>query len=1122
MAHVDGLAESAPWVSLNGIPGAKRVFQFPSPGEYLIRASAFFNGMASGQTVRIDVRECAEAATHARLSVDVSPYSPYLTNFRVLNAADFPGPSRRFLWDFGDGTTEETNVPYIEHSYLSSLDATTETLSFDAVLKIRRDGHEDIVTPKTVTMSNFYAETRVRGFVRPPVVANERMVRDGRALRGSFTISNLEPTPLTLRTRRLQRHFCDPDLDPVTIGEDPSAWRIGTFSTGEALTVASNGTTSQELVLDNTQFGSNVCAVTLLFEGSTGSGVAARVAVHFETPEPGLFTAQVNNPGLRNVLNYVASSGLVSDRDHLNERDLERLWQQDYIGEPPGIGDIDAGALQAGGTLGARCDPEQAPPEAGISCQATEDWTVTPPLIRNALKGDIFIVAGCGPIGQLFRVLLPRQTYTHEGIMTRNYYALSHTTVEPGRIIDSVGHGLRKNMDENILRYGWPGAVHASVNAAFNGRPEIDPDGKVWKVSGFRASGTQCQGDAALNPPIVIRPPPGADSSIRSQLHAAADFAAGVQSHYRFFAYTQANIAFGPDGNFDGGNYVGPTDGEIAQVSTSFIWHALKSVGVNLEGTNQLEDADVRRGAAAPPTDGGIVDGLYLYSESDRREGAMQIYSSTYNSVKAAQGGFGVFNVFTDQADDIASQFTNCFGSDQCGEDGAQSRDYESPGAGVAVSPDDFRFWDGPDTGGVFGDEELLIYRSADYRRIYRWAPSGGTGSVSGTVKFADGTPVQGATITVAGKDDGSSALGEFDIRAVPAGIFEVRAEKSVLRADHSQPCPPDGSDLCDHLIDVERITVAADADTSVEFVLEVERAIPPPTLKLHSRRVEFSGTAHLVDHEAVRANEVGDFALLGACEVSPLQRSATTAIPGTRMCVGGELVVEIIAHCDIRDDNETVDVTIETVMREGRNCGTNDVADRKAVGPIAACAAPAGCGGTVSIHLYNGERFGGDTADIQLAFRNVSGAQEITLPNVRPENMRRVTLSGDIEIEDDDVFDLESDRFVLGEECLVDPYHREDTVSWSRCVAGEVRLEIDIDCELMYDNVGVNADVHARLYEGVSCGSDDEDGNQNRSFVVAPCDGSCVPVTSDFKVENTDERGDWARVVLRMVNERR
>jgi hypothetical protein len=47
-----------------------------------------------------------------------------------------------------------------------------------------------------------------------------------------------------------------------------------------------------------------------------------------------------------------------------------------------------------------------------------------------------------------------------------------------------------------------------------------------------------------------------------------------------------------------------------------------------------------------------------------------------------------------DAADDVANQTPNCFVSDVCDEDAKDSTNWEDPGTGNTVSPDDMMFWD--------------------------------------------------------------------------------------------------------------------------------------------------------------------------------------------------------------------------------------------------------------------------------------------------------------------------------------------------------------------------------------------------------------------------------------------
>jgi hypothetical protein len=357
----------------------------------------------------------------------------------------------------------------------------------------------------------------------------------------------------------------------------------------------------------------------------------------------------ITNGAVRNFLNGIASGGLVADPNRITQDELAKLRSEGRINDMPPLEDQVDGVLDAADDLiGQPCNPDDVSQFPQLSCQATQDWEVTPPLIRNALKGDLIIVSSCETIGGLLRSVTPRQFYSHEAIFTRNYYAMAESTASEGRILSSVS-GIDGALDGNKLKFAWPGALRQSVTTAFGQKHVLDPEGKLQLLETFHPEAKRCAGDSIASPLLVIRPPTETPA-VRSALKSAADFAFTAETHYRFFGYTQANIAFDGTGNFDGGSYRDP-NGEPATVSTSFLWWSLRNRSVPLEGT-RLEPLlrgffqgtssdntdEAALGAELPPAGAqGQTDGLYLYTEAERQAGATFIYNQTYNSVARVQ-----------------------------------------------------------------------------------------------------------------------------------------------------------------------------------------------------------------------------------------------------------------------------------------------------------------------------------------------------------------------------------------------------------------------------------------------------------------------------------------------------
>jgi hypothetical protein len=1119
---------------IDGQRGSARHLQFRSPGTHLVRVSSYRGRAATGLTVKVDVQDCG-AQQFARVIAVGSMFVPYTVEFRVTNADELTGTNRQFVWDFGDGTPVVTTpYPFIRHSYADSLDASTNPLEFVASLRVTRNGQADLVTPKTVTMLNLYAFTKPSGFARPPVVVTQELQRIATKLSGKYKIRNLESSPIQFTSQTVIRHFCDPDLDPEVFPAETVAFAV-----------PAHGELERDVHFARADFGSNTCAISLELAGDGPGGLETPVSVHFETPEDGFFNVEVNDAPTLNLLNQIAADGLAGP-DRITDEDLDRLFAEGRIPFIPSLGDIDTGALQSFvNVIGQECDPEEIPPFPGIRCHPTPRWKLAPPLLRNALKGDLLLVASCGEIGGMLRKVDPRQIYSHEAIMTRNYYALAHTTADKDRILE---HANEVAIQTDVLQWSWPGAVNASIGEGFrDGKPIVDPEGVLRRITDFSASATVCEDDTEPNPALVVRPKPPAAAAVRQQLHAAADFARTYDTHYRWFAYTFGNIGFDPPDNFDGNDYRAPIDWALdfsASVSSVFIWHSLKASGIfHLEGLdlepNELAADSPRRVELGRSP--GIRDGLYHYDEAERREAGEYIYNRTRSAVlDKVEDMTGVPDWFPNplfSAESIAAQFTNCFAIDYCGPVPlGLLQAWRSPGEGDTASPDNFFNWDAPETGGVLGDTEPLLYRSGDYRRIHVWTPALGTGALAGEVELADGTKVEDARVTVAGRDTFSLSNGAFEpFEGLPAGQYELRAEKLIGGVN---------------MVGVEFPTVVAGMTVQQTLVLTPETAIAPPGITIFPRNVSIDGVLFVVDdEESPIENQSGDFGIHGDCEVSPLSNDVTVHVPATSIlsdgnsdelitssanaCVGDEVMIEVSARCRLRSDNQTVDVDVTAELFEGDSCPNGDEDGQSSASWVAlpdvqpAPGAPFDFFFEVTNEVtFGDDPFGSDQFDDSLAtvnldFTNEASTTPIVLPDVQPVHRRLVEISGTVDIIDSDWPDPEdTGSFPFFEQCIVDPFQRTQTILWDECV-DEVRVEITATCTLTPDHQSVNVDMKAELFEGTTCISNDIGGRVDHALFLLPEASAPLPemTVANFAEGANENGGSRADLNLTLTN---
>ena len=169
---------------------------------------------------------------------------------------------------------------------------------------------------------------------------------------------------------------------------------------------------------------------------------------------------------------------------------------------------------------------------------------------------------------------------------------------------------------------------------------------------------------------------------------------------------------------------------------SGFIWAATQAVRdpmIHLEGpekftrTVDLESTDTGFAVGAE-VDSQTLDGLYFYSEAERRNAAFALYKDYYDIANAKT--FWRFG--NDAPDDLASQICNTFASDWSGEnaDGDHAKDsdnWQNPGVGEAVSPANILLWDAPrmegdSLHGLYGYQEKLVYRPArlEWRQVSR------------------------------------------------------------------------------------------------------------------------------------------------------------------------------------------------------------------------------------------------------------------------------------------------------------------------------------------------------------------------------------------------------------------
>lgn len=859
-------------VTINGVTGNPQTLQFSELGPRFIHVAASLQGDIDTQQVSINIMKCTGEEIAPIIYARPNPFQADTIDFIVVDDGAIPATS--FTWAFGDGETSETSIPYVSHFYGDSLDSDSSSTSFEATVNISREGRSAVALQKTVTLWNMVYESKQQGFMQIRTITGERASDDGNSVIGSYTITNPEAEQIFVSTTEREYQHCDPNQPADTTTVDN--W-INLIAAGQELT--------GELTFNLSDIPADICGILYRLRGQTEGGLTADASLYFEIRQNPDTVQDVTNSELLDLLNWITEQGLVGDEDTVTYEDLYELSMSGVITDTAMLMAFDDSAAENESSantpfsaydddIGTICTPGDTPPRPGLSCQVTGEWTVIPPHIANAKKGDIILSSACGVIGDLLRNVDPPQRYSHTGIMVADRFWIRHSTASTKRYGDYGVGSTQAGSDgirPDILRYGWPGTITQSVYEAFEGGFIRDPESqKLYEIDGFNPDPIRCSGEVDLTYPLLIKPPPEWEQTIRPILHQVADAASQTNGHYRFGNYTDGTMPQNPALNAPPES--GWAAGTIATVCTTFIWNALQQVGVELEG-DRLEPEDIVQGAQV---DSLTADGLYFYTPTERLAAGHALWKRVYNLAYEEAGWLGEF--LTDAADDNANQVVNCFASDWCNLDAKDSTAWQSPGVGRSVSPDNMLFWDAPPVG-VYGYSEPAIYRGSRYDRIYRWIPSEGTGNVTGVVYFED-VPVHNALVTVAGLEQFTDTNGVFYFLAVPGGNYELEASKVI-----------------DGLFYEATEDVTIEADTTIEVDLTLET--PPNFYRL----VTFAGSLKIHDEETI-GGSTKTFEFYETLRLDPSNRDGNVVIEG---CVDDEVSARLEIQVQLQSDSTTV-----------------------------------------------------------------------------------------------------------------------------------------------------------------------------------------------------------------------
>lgn len=597
--------------------------------------------------------------------------------------------------------------------------------------------------------------------------------------------------------------------------------------------------------------------------------------------------------------------------------------------------------------LGQQCLLDEDPPSDDLFCKGTgrRGKVFVPARILNGKKGDVILLPGgpLGFIGGLLQHLTPAQQFSHCGIMSGNFYKLRHATASEDWLYDNlVGRTFLSPDDVGTdgfspesIKYIWPGTVDQTVDEAFHGSffKYTSADGrkeKVYPIHAFSQEPSFFLNTRQVVFPQVLKPDPllegdAAFTHLRPTLAEVAERAKAIRGHYRFFCYSNGAISIWDDTAHRAPDRGASwwASGTRPMVCSTLVHAAIQDVQdkkIRMEGRGAfVEPSDLEKSAPpntkAPDKDALIDpltrDGLYLYTEEERREAAKFVYKHVYDKAYEKAGALGMF--VADVPDDCANQVTNTFAFDYADrefddEDSKDSDKWKNPGIGRSVSPDDMKvFWDGPTAAtdrihGLYGTTQRMVFRDGlvEEREIGTWAVREKLGKLRVTVLRGE-TPVAGADVKAGGQVLVTNAQG-FVVLELPEGSYEVEAGVMIDNLFFEGKGPAQ----------------VKDRDT-VEISVHLN---DPPEFK---RIVVIGGHVRIKDEETIGKDEFFDSAFSptpGSIRLDPGHRHETATYVKK---FGGEIRVE--ATYDLTwNENLSVTVVCRVKLYEGTSEDTSDL----------------------------------------------------------------------------------------------------------------------------------------------------------------------------------------------------
>lgn len=532
---------------IEGVPGNVVALTYDKRGDYQVLFAASDGKAIDQQSIAVNVQDCGSSFEYVTTQAaslgfenDTFIFTAVVKSFGPVGRDN---RSKHFLeakrvaydWEFGDGTGESTNVPYVKHTYAERDERSTLTSTFIITVKAHANGLSTPIGKTTVTIPNMYKANLNNGKIVPKVVPARAVAQAGGGYAAKLEVNNLEDVALDLSSVIEMPIACDGTDKGGKIVEAASIFSKPRLPAGKSsldITIPASATTS------------DTCRMRYEATGKTADGrpVVLVAAVFVRDPPVGReYTA---TPEYRARVKVVEAA-------------MRVLGRVDKQGNLSGtINDAEIYELQLKGILG---EPGQQPVELPTGCGSCRPDQICGIVNYHAVisssghgtyavKGDVAFLRN--PAGEITPIISALGEYwTHTGIM-----------VDGNRCRSDLMGGQAGTPLKDLIKpptvsavASFIGQATCSVGSHYVGELQISPADLYQGSPGVI---TQAMHDSSYFYPygVILAQPAGLASttySPRWTMRAAADTANGISQRYGIYGYSDWAYAANQPGTYE-------------------------------------------------------------------------------------------------------------------------------------------------------------------------------------------------------------------------------------------------------------------------------------------------------------------------------------------------------------------------------------------------------------------------------------------------------------------------------------------------------------------------------------------------------------------------------------------